>query len=170
MIAMHHAIFGRNTIIVNNLLTMSEGNVTTYTVRGNVSNAPISIVGFDNSIEFGDNSVTRYAYKNNYTPTIGVTYNLSFFIEMEDGGVPVVSESPTTGDLALIASGSPALQNLNTIHITDNIYRVSGYRTITSVNAFFGCAKYNTQSARKFKISGIQLTEGVDLLPYKKTT
>lgn len=170
MIAMHHAIFGRNPIIVNNLLTMSEGNVTTYPVRGNVSNAPIYIAGFDNSVAFGDNSVNRFAYKTNYTPPIGVTYNLSFFIEMEDGGVPVIGLTNTSGDFGLIMGGELILSTGVVTHITGNIYRVSAVRTMSGLFVHTGCIKYTTQSARKFKISGIQLTEGADLLPYKKTT
>lgn len=163
---MHHAIFGRNPIIVNNLLTMSEGNVTTYPTRGGVSNAPISIAGFDNSIEFGDNSVVRYAYKDNFLPTIGVTYNLSFFVEMEDGGVPVLSSS---GDFRLVINGAVSTTNVVEL-VSGSIYRVSGFSTATMTVRSMGCVKYSTQSARKFKISGIQLTEGAELLPYKKTT
>ena len=75
MIAMHHAIFGKNPIIVNNLLTMSEGNVTTYPLRGQVVDAPISIAGFDNSVYFGDNSIARRAFKRNFTPISGTTYS-----------------------------------------------------------------------------------------------
>ena len=152
-----------------NLLTQSEGNVTTYPLRGDVINAPISIVGFDNSIQFGD-SVSGYAYKTNFIPTIGVTYNLSCYIEMEDGGAPVVGVNNTSGDFRLLASGVTSLQNIIVTHITDNIYRVSGFRAMTTANTSFGVVKYPTQSARKFKISGIQLTEGEDLKPYQKTT
>lgn len=170
MIAMHHAIFGRNTIIVNNLLTMSEGNVTTYSNRTQVVDAPISIVGFDNSVAFDNNSVARYVYKNNYTPTIGVTYNLSFFIEMEDGGVPVIGRTSTQGDFSLVMNNAIVTSGYAVTHISGNIYRVSGFRAATSVSKNMGVVKYTGQSARKFKISGIQLTEGADLLPYKKTT
>lgn len=169
MIAMHHAIFGRNPIRVNNLLTMSEGDVSTYPSKSNVSDAPISIAGFDNSVEFGDNSVGRTAYKRNYTPTIWVTYNLSFFVEMEDGGVPVVGTSNANGDFRLIINNTGA-SNQIIAHISGNIYRVSGYVTATTVSEIFGCRKFNAQSNRKFKISGIQLTEGADLKPYNKTT
>ena len=169
MIAMHHAIFGRNPIIVNNLLTMSEGNLRTYPIRGNVSDAPISIAGFDNSVAFGDNSVDRYAYKNNFIPTIGVTYNLSFFIEMEDGGVPVIGITSAQGDFSLVIGGVISPTSVVT-HVSGNIYRVSGTRIMSGVTVYIGCIKFRTQSSRKFKISGIQLTEGADLKPYKKTT
>ena len=167
---MHHAIFGRNTIIVNNLLTMSEGNVTTYSNRTQVVDAPSSIVGFDNSVYFGDNSVGRYAYKFNYTPTIGVTYNLSLFIEMEDGGLPIIGSSNTTGDFSLVINNAIVTSGYAVTHISGDIYRVNCFKTATSVNKNMGVVKYTGQSARKFKISGIQLTEGADLLPYKKTT
>lgn len=170
MIAMHHAIFGRSPIIVNNLLTMSEGNVTTYPTKMQVVNAPISIVGFDNSIYFGDNSVLRAAYKANFRPNIGVTYNLSFFIEMEEGGVPVVGINNTSGDFRIITNGYGVSENITTYLYAGNIYRVSVFSNTILNNSNYGIQKHTTQSARKFKISGIQLTEGADLLPYKKTT
>ena len=149
---------------------MSEGNVTTYPSRSQVVNAPISIAGFDNSIEFGDNSVTRYAYKF-FTPTIGTTYNISCFIEMEDGGVPVIGLNSSSGDFRLIIE-DVAVTLGNTVElVSGNLYRVSGIRAATiSTLRSFGIAKYTGQSSRKFKISGIQLTEGADLKPYKKTT
>lgn len=169
MIAMHHAIFGRNPIIVNNLLTMSEGNLTTYTSRGDVSDAIASIAGFDNSVYFGDNSVVRYAYKV-FTPTMGRTYNLSCFIEMEDVGIPVIGLDTITGDFSLVIHGSIAEIGIVEL-VSDNLYRANGVSIpTTSTISSFGIVKYNTQSARKFKISGIQLTEGADLKPYKKTT
>lgn len=170
MILANYHIFGvkRNTIIVNNLFTMSEGNISTYITKTQVVNAPISIVGFDNSVYFGDNSVARRAYKRNFTPTVGTTYNLSFFIEMEDGGAPVVGLTPSMGDFSLIINGL-----ISTVAVTElvsgNLYRVSASK-VSNVNSNFGCQTYNTQSARKFKISGMQLTEGEDLKPYKKTT
>ena len=153
-----------------NLLTQSEGNMATYPSRGNVSNAPISIVGFDNSIEFGDNSVARATYKL-FTPTIGTTYNISCFIEMEDGGIPVIGLNNSSGDFRLlIGDGIVTLGNIVEL-VSGNLYRVSGVRTATtSTLGSFGIVKYTTQSARKFKISGIQLTEGADLKPYQKTT
>lgn len=153
-----------------NLLTQSEGNVTTYPTRTQVVDAPISIVGFDNSIEFGDNSILRYAYKRNFTPTIGVSYNLSCYIEMEDGGAPVIGINSITGDFAIVMNGAFTPSDLVVTFVSGSIYRVSASRTSINNVTVFGIIKYTGQSARKFKISGIQLTEGEELKPYQKTT
>lgn len=153
-----------------NLLTQSEGNISTYPIREQVVDAPTSIVGFDNSVYFGDNSVTRYAYKNNYTPTIGVSYNLSCFIQMDDGGVPVIGINSVTGDFAIVMNGASVPSGLVVTLISGSIYRVSASKVAPSTNTFYGIVKYTGQSVRKFKISGIQLTEGADLKPYQKTT
>jgi hypothetical protein len=152
-----------------NLLTNSEGNISTYPVKSNVADSAISINGFSKSIFFDDNSVLRFAYKNNFTPVNGTTYNLSVFIEMADGGLPVIGLNGSTGDFSIIMNGNFSINDVKVNLINNNIYRISASNTATSTTKNFGIVKYSTQSARKFKISGIQLEQGSNATSYIPT-
>ena len=154
-----------------NLLTNSDGNLATYTTNSNVSDAVIPINGFANSIQFGDNSVARLAYKRNFTPTIGVQYTLSVFIQMDDDSLPVIGTTNSTGDFGLIINANLATLNskVEQLGIT-NMYRVSISRVADSTNTQFGVIKYTNQSAKGFRITGIQLETGVTATEYIPTT
>ena len=152
-----------------NLLTQSEGNISTYPTKGNVSDALTSIVGFDNSVFFDTNTVARYAYKL-FTPNIGDTYNISCFVQMDDFGVPIVGSSGSIGDFAFIVNNVAVNGGITVTNIGGNVYRCSSFRIATTSSSNCGVIKTTSQSSRKFKISGIQLTLGSNLKPYQKTT
>jgi len=153
-----------------NLLTNSDGNLATYTTNSNVSDAVIPINGFTNSIQFGDNSVSRVAYKRNFTPTIGVQYTLSVFVQMDDNSLPIIGLTNSTGDFSLIINGNTANINLLAQRVNDtNVYKCSASFVAITTNTQFGVAKFLTQSAKGFRITGIQLEAGSNATSYIPT-
>jgi hypothetical protein len=140
-----------------NLITYSDGDLTTYPIKGgNISNALVPISFFNNSVQII--SGNSYIYKD-YTPTIGVTYTLSLFMEMEDGSLPVIGASTTTGDFSIIMDGIIVSGVVNRIGTT-NIYRITASNTAKDNRQTFGIVKYPLQSVKGFKFSGIQLEVG----------
>ena len=147
-----------------NVFANSDGNLSTYASQnGDVSNASTSIDGFDNSIQINLDSVESLGYKRSFTPTIGVTYTLSFFVQMDDNSEPTQSIDVNSGDFSLWINNSLAtdVSKLNTVRLgSSNIYRVSGTHTATSTNNRFGIKKYSTQSSKGFRFAGAQLEVG----------
>ena len=147
-----------------NVFPNSDGNLSTYASQnGDVSNASTSIDGFDNSIQINLDSGESLAYKRSFTPTIGVTYTLSFFVQMDDNSEPSQSIDVNSGDFSLWINNSLAtdVSKLNTVRLgSSNIYRVSGTHTATSTNNRFGIKKYSTQSSKGFRFAGAQLEVG----------
>lgn len=154
-----------------NLLTYSDGNLLTYPIiGGSISDALIPINSFTNSIQVIDNSVLSYIYKA-YIPTIGVTYTLSLFVQMDDGLEPVITQLLGSGDFSIVMSGSTSLTNIiiKRIGLT-NVYKISANYTSPTTNTNFGVIKYTGQSSRGFKFSGIQLEQGSATTSYIPTT
>lgn len=140
-----------------NLLTNSDGLITTYPTRGgNIVQAATPINGFVNSVEFQNNLTASFLYKS-FGTTSGTTYSISAFVQMNDNSAPNPSSNNTSGDFSLIISGEFAT-NLNVDRIgTSNVYRVSGRFTSINVNANYGVIKFTTQTAKGFKVTGYQL-------------
>lgn len=153
-----------------NLLTNSEGDLSTYTTTaGNVSNASGSILSFANSIQFGNNSAQTAAYKRTFTPTSGVTYTLSAFVQMDDNSVPVVGTTASTGDFSLILNNNRGLSPIIERVGNSNVYKVSATFTAIDASTQFGVIKYTGQSAKGFRFSGIQLETGTRATSYIPT-
>lgn len=155
---------------ITNILFPSEGNVASGSSSSNVTDT--SLNSFDAAIYFGDNSVERFYYKS--ISLIASVYIVSVFIQMDDGGVPVIGTTNNTGDFCLIAgdiiaSSIPAVE-----HIDGTLYRVScAISTNPTVGVHLnGIVKYTGQSNRSFKASGWQLIRGNGNShnPYIKTT
>jgi len=141
-----------------NLVTYSEGVLSQYPTNGNVADAGTSITGYANSIQFGDNSLVRYAYKT-YIPKSGATYTISVIVQMDDNSAPVVTTSNAAGDFCLVgstvvATGAPVITSIG-----GNVYRVSA-TTVATGAASWGVVKYTGQSSKGFRITGIQVNEG----------
>jgi hypothetical protein len=145
-----------------NLFTNSEGNLATYgTAIGNASNATVSINGFSNSIQIGNNSLATSVYKTTFTPVVGVQYNMSIFVQMDDNSLPVLGSTILTGDFSLIinntlATLNPVIQQVG----SSNVYKVSATFIATTTSTIFGVNKYIGQSAKGFRFTGIQLEVG----------
>jgi hypothetical protein len=147
-----------------NNFTYSDGLLAQFG-SGNVMAAVVPIPGFTNSIQFGDNSVTRYAYKNStgsIGTTIGATYTISVFVMMDDGGVPFPGDTGNSAkDFAFVRENAAAASTGTVVHMGNNIYRCSyTFVATTTGGPANGIAKYLPQSARGFKVAGYQLQLG----------
>lgn len=151
-----------------NLATYSDGNAATYGSRTNVADGT-AVPGFTNGIAFGDNSVERTAYKL-INGTIGVVYSVSVFVIMDDGGAPVVSSNYVSGDMRIIVDGYGTTAGV-TRHIGNGVYRISAsFTTIIGGIRGYGVTKQTGQSARTFRITGIQVETGNRATSYITTT
>lgn len=151
-----------------NLCTNSDGNASTYNTADQVTDGT-AVPGFTNGIYFGNNSIQRRATKF-VSMTTGTVYSVSLFIIMDDGGAPVVGSSITTGDFCIIAANNIASPTLTRL-IGSNVYRISGSSTATATALLSGgIIKYTGQSARTFRVTGIQVETGNRATSYIATT
>lgn len=153
-----------------NLLTYSEPTLAQLSFYTTVTQAATALQGFATAIQFVQSaSATPRAYWA-YTSNIGTAYTLSFFIKMDDGGLPIWGQGLAGSDFTVVVE---SLINANVPVITplaDGIYRVSVAFTATVGGSVrFGVAKYFAQSARGFRVSGCQL-ELNSLTSYIRTT
>ena len=157
------------SVAVTNLATYSEGAAANWNVS-NVTDGT-TFFGRDNALAFGNNSVERSAHKT-ITTTSGVTYSVSFFVIMDDGLVPVIGTSISTGDFAIVISSKLVASAVNTLIVNcgGGVYRVSAWYTATDTLNIYGCYKYTGQSSRGFRVSGIQISVGDAAGNYIKTT
>lgn len=144
-----------------NILPYSEGTVA-QTGGSNVTNAAVTIPGFANTLQFGDNSLARYSYRSATLGTsAGSVYTLSVFMAMDDGGIPVIGLAAAGGaDFTLVYEGA-TFATANIAHVGNGVYRVS--RAVTAAGTGHtsnGVVKYTTQSARGFRVTGYQLELG----------
>ena len=151
-----------------NLATNSGGNASTYSVS-NVANGT-AVTGFANGLAFGDNSVQRIAYKY-LSLTIGTTYTISIFVQMDDGNAPVVGTTGSSGDFSLVTDGGLHVSSARVRSIGGGVYRVSSSRPcINGGSQSCGVVKYTGQSVRTFRITGIQVETGQRATSYIATT
>jgi hypothetical protein len=143
-----------------NLLIYSDPTALAQIVtQDQVSIAAAAAVGaaFAGGVVFGDNSVLRYAY---ITAALAATtaYFVSAFVKMDDGGVPSVSATGTSGDFCLAVGGVVATEALTVTALGGGLYRCSGKSTTGAApQQRAGALKYTTQSNRAFKVSGFQV-------------
>ena len=151
-----------------NLCTNSDGNAATYTVSNTADGT--AVPGFTNGIAFGNNSVQRSAFKT-VSMTSGTTYSVSVFVQMDDGGAPVVGTANNAGDFCLLSEVLTHTSAALVSYIGNGVYRVSSSRACVSSAAWYcGVKKYTGQSARTFRITGIQVETGLRATSYIATT
>lgn len=151
-----------------NLLTYSEGNLSTYDISDNCTNASTSITGFANSIQVPSTGLT-YFYKT-ATTILSQIYTISCFVKMDDNSVPVLGTNSSLGNLSFVAKGAIAPDNLTVTLIRNNIYKLSATTIGNGIAGYFGIVRYGTQNLKSFKVSGIQLEAGSNATSYIKTT
>lgn len=143
------------------LLTAGE-LLTDYPTRQNVSQSATPITGFSASIDYGDNTLTRYAYKSNWTPTLGLTYLFSSFVQMGDNSIPVPGTQSQVLDDFVVVLGNNVVSNRNNTAVEfvgANIYKTSLRWYANSVGVNQGILKNTTNSAKPFKISGYSVRQ-----------
>lgn len=155
-----------------NLLLNSDGTFMQLDSRGGVSDAATPIASFfGKSIQFPAGGGQAYAYKN-FTSTTGVQYCLSIYVKMDDGQMPLVSTSSTTGDFSLVSDGglwstpAPVVTSLG-----GGVYRVSTvYLVPAGRSGSWGVVRYAAQSQSGFRVTGFQLEQGTFPTSYIPTT
>lgn len=149
-----------------NLATNSEGAAATWTVS-NVTDAGTPIAGFSASLQFGDNSVDRAAYKT--LTTTAITYTVSAFVEMDDGSAPRVGGQADPNIDMTIRVGGVVAAVVGASRITGNIYRVYGTATAAAAATTSGVRKFPTNSAKGFRVIGIQVEAAASASSYIPT-
>lgn len=150
-----------------NLLTYSDGVMSTYPVRGgSVSDAAGAIAGFTNAVSMQTHVSGSFLYKT-HAPTVGDTYTLSVFLKMDDLGVPVPTTSTGSGDLCLVVCG--VVTASTAVHMGADIYRISATKVATA-GTTMGVVKYAGQSVRGFTVTGYQFEPGELATTYTPTT
>jgi hypothetical protein len=128
--------------------------------------------GFSNWLQYGPASSGHAFLTFSEIGTVTGEHTLSFYIIMDDGGVPVVGTSSTgaTTDFSVMLEGS-SFSGLSGVvtHVIGDMYRVTGVRTCLGSSTAHQILKYGTQSERGFKITGIQFESG-ELTSYIPTS
>lgn len=136
----------------------------------NVADATVSWLGmFTSAVQFGNNSLIRYAYRTNHTSLANVLYTLSIFVKMDDGGLPVFGGIGAANDGCLVLSGQVATSP-TTVHMGNGIYRISATRSHTLNHTINGVVKLTNNSARGFAVTGLQLEAALFATSYIPTT
>jgi hypothetical protein len=141
-----------------NQITDTDGALATYNTS-NVTQAVTPLTNFLSSVQYGDNSAVRFAYKL-YTHTVGVTYTFSAYIQLDDGGVPVPGAQTGAADFTIVNHGVlvSTLTNCVVELVSGSLYRVSITRAATlDTIANNGIVKYAQNSSRGFRVAGYQL-------------
>lgn len=151
-----------------NLLTQSEfaTGLSGSTSGGAVS--ATSFQGFLAGISVQRSAGASYVYKS-ASLSVGGTYTFSVFLRMDDGGAPVVSAT-ASGDLTIVKEGYVSVVSVQPVHLGGGLYRVSLTHVITGAGANWGVAKYPTDTARGFRVTGFQLESGASTTSYIPTT
>ena len=141
-----------------NIWAYSDPTIAQIPVKGNVTDAGGVGDRFSNGVYFGDNSVVRYAYRNDALSP-GTLYTLSCYVLMDDGEAPVVGTTTSSGDFTIIIEGNLVTNPASVVAVGDGIYRISGSLTSRDPVVTHNCGiiKYTGQSARGFKVSGFQI-------------
>lgn len=140
-----------------NLALNSDGNLSTYDLIENVSNASSSFNSFVNAIQFPSTGLS-YSYKA--ITITAQTHCFSVFIKMDDNSVPILSSSTTTGNVCLVIAGKIATDNLKVESYGNNIYRLSATGFNSGVNFYNGVLRFDTQVLKSFKTTGFQIELG----------
>lgn len=151
-----------------NLVTYSEGVVSTLESSLVVTNAGTTITGYANSIQFGDNTVNRLAYRA-YPYKTGETYTISVIVQMDDNNAPVVGLNNSSGDFCLVGASRVTTSTPVVTSLGGNVYRVSSSIVTTNTPPSWGVIKYTTQSSKGFRITAMQLNEGSVAQNYIRT-
>jgi hypothetical protein len=150
-----------SNIVSTNLVINSDGAVGTYS-SGGVTAATTALTGFTNSVQYGDNTAVRYAYKST-TFVTGVTYQFSAYVQMDDDSVPVPGAQTLGADFTIVMAGGikSTASNVKVELVSGSLYRVSvAWVSTISGSGNSGLVKYTQNSAKPFRVAGYQVEVG----------
>jgi hypothetical protein len=148
-----------------NLAPYSEPTLAQYdnVSGGGISEVVVADSGLTQWTQFDDTTgLTRYVTKSGFPFVVGQTYVFSFYIRMNDGGIPLVgnSQSGASTDFSILIEGGSSSGLAGGIEsLGSGLYRVYGKRTAIGTSGNFHIRKYNNQSARGFRVSGLQVEQ-----------
>jgi hypothetical protein len=154
-----------------NLIPRSEDTIAYTSSGGGAVTAATSISGFSNSIQFSGDGVTKWAYRT-FATVVGTQYTFSIFVQMDDGGAPVVATNNgagAPGDFMLVMQADAWTRPSTVTSYGNGIYRVSCTFTATTAGINYGIAKYSTLSTRGVRATGYQLEVGAAATSYIPT-
>lgn len=151
-----------------NALSWSDGTVAQLVSSSGVSDAPGTIPGFVNALRFGDNAVSRYAYKQ-YVPVVGETLTLSVVVRMDDGAPPAVGGTTSSGDFCMLVGGKVLDLPIVIEPAGGGAWRCAITVTASNTQSYWGVVRYTAQSARGFSATGMQLESGARATSYIAT-
>jgi|688.fasta_scaffold08152_9 hypothetical protein len=151
-----------NSVTEQNLFPGSNDiPLASYISGGSPTNSPGGISGFVNSVEFPNNSVTRYIVRVLTIPTQTFA-TFSCYMKMNDDSVPVIGRATdATADANLFMNNGGASSTLTNGVVTNvygSVYRVSFTApTGSSGSTQHGVAKNTTNSAKGFKVTAFEI-------------
>jgi hypothetical protein len=143
-----------------NLCLNTDGLLATYT-SGNVTQAVTPLTNFARSVQYGDNTLVRFAYKP-VTFVTGLTYQFSAYVQMDDNSVPVPGGQTAAADFTIVIAGGirSTASNVDVELISGSLYRVSlTWVSTVSASANSGLVKYTQNTAKGFRIAGYQIEQ-----------
>jgi hypothetical protein len=140
-----------------NIWAYSDPTIAQIPTKAGITDAGGVGGRFSNGVYFGDNSISRYVYRQDALSP-GTLYTLSCYVLMDDGGAPIVGVTSSSGDFCLVIEGN-LVTNPAIVDSGGGLYRVSGSFTSRDPVVTHNCGiiKYSVQSARGFKVSGFQV-------------
>ena len=118
----------------------------------------------DNAIFFeGNNTISiRYFYFDLPTPVENTTIFFTFYMRFVNGQAPIFGGSTSSGGSNITIIGINA-NNITSVLVKDDIYRVTAKRVVTSPRTRIGgpaLYQNNVEHRTSFYLSGIQMEEG----------
>jgi hypothetical protein len=150
-----------------NLMGYSEPTLAQYSSGSGsgISEVVVADSGLTQWTQWDDTTgLTRDVTKSGFPFVVGQPYILSFYIRMNDGGIPVVgnSSSGASTDFAILIQGDSYAgtgYNGGIENVGSGLYRVWGKKTATVTSGNFHISKYSNQSDRGFRVSGLQVEQ-----------
>ncbi|MCK5020947.1 MAG: hypothetical protein KAS32_28290, partial [Candidatus Peribacteraceae bacterium] len=143
-----------------NLVPISDAGYVDYTSKSEVSDSTTPIEGFSNSIDFLA-GVSGYAYNagGSVYGKEGETFLFSAFIQFDDELLddPIIGLGSIGVDLSIVLYGT-VVSDVMYKYEGDGIWRIGAWSTRSSSGTGnIGVVKYSFQTARSFKLTGIQV-------------
>lgn len=120
---------------------------------------------YTHAVSFGNNSLARSVTKaDSITQASNASFCFSFFIKMDDNSTPVAGlDNNVLADFSIYANNVNVLTAGGRVEyrrINRNEWRVFGFINFTGTTSGIFIKKFTTQSAKSFKVTGLQYSDG----------